>query len=55
VLREKLELLVGWVEEHEESLRQRQAAWHKDVKDQVFADHGEITVKRWIRLPQSLF
>lgn len=35
-----------WMEENEESLRGRQAAWHKDVKDQVFADNEEITVKR---------
>jgi len=36
------------MEEYEESLRQKQAAWHKDVADQVLANHDEITVKRWI-------
>jgi len=37
---------VGWMEENEESLRGKQSAWHKEAKDQVFADHDEITVKR---------
>jgi len=42
---------MGWMEKHEEQL-EKQAAWHKNV---VFANHDEITVQRWIRLPQSLF
>jgi len=44
--KEELELLVGWMEENKESLKGKQATWHKDVKDQLFADQEEITVKR---------
>lgn len=34
------------MEEHQENLRGKQAAWHKDVKEQVFARDPEITVNR---------
>jgi len=37
---------VGWMEENEASLKRKQSVWHKQVKDQVFADHDEITLKR---------
>ena len=30
--KEEMERLVGWMEENQESLRGKQAVWHKDVK-----------------------
>ena len=37
-----MEHLVGWMEENPEG---KQASWHKDVKDEVFANEEHITVK----------
>ena len=45
-LQEELEMLVGWMEENQASLSRKQSIWHKQVKDQVFADNDEITPKR---------
>ncbi|KAF8428737.1 hypothetical protein EV426DRAFT_711420 [Tirmania nivea] len=41
--KEDVERLVCWMEEHQENLRGKQAAWHKDVKEQVFAEDPDIT------------
>jgi len=37
--------LLGWKEEHEEEIRGKQVQWHKEVKEQVFADEEHIPVK----------
>ncbi|KAF8421680.1 hypothetical protein EV426DRAFT_608723 [Tirmania nivea] len=44
--KEEVERLVCWMEENQESLRGKQAVWHKDVKAQVFAEDEEMTVTR---------
>jgi len=44
--REEVECLIRWIEEHEEYLRGKQSAWHKQVKEEVFSNHDHITVKR---------
>ena len=41
-----MERLVTWMVENPESLRGKQAGWHKDVKEQVFAQSSEITLNR---------
>ena len=41
-----VEKLVSWMEENQEKLRGKQAAWHKDVKEEVFGDNDDMTVKR---------
>jgi len=45
-LKDDMERLVCWMEENQQSLRGKQATWHKDVKEQIFAENEEITVKR---------
>lgn len=45
-IKEDIERLVAWMEEHQEKLRGKQAAWHKDVNDQIFAEDEWITVKQ---------
>ena len=37
--------LVGWIEDNHENLRRKQIAWHKEVKEEAFADEDHITVK----------
>jgi hypothetical protein len=44
--KEDMERLVCWMEENQQSLRGKQSAWHKDVKEQLFGDNEDITVKR---------
>ncbi|KAF8424368.1 hypothetical protein EV426DRAFT_574030 [Tirmania nivea] len=44
--KEDMERLVCWMEDNQEKLRGKQAAWHKDVKEQVFAEDPDITVNR---------
>ena len=34
------------MEDHEEEIRGKQVQWHKEVKEQVFADEEHILVKR---------
>ncbi|KAF8430147.1 hypothetical protein EV426DRAFT_708274 [Tirmania nivea] len=41
--KEDMERLVCWMEDNQEKLRGKQAAWHKDVKEQVFAEDPDIT------------
>jgi len=41
-----LERLVAWIEDNEEKLRGKQIAWHKEVKEEAFADEDHITVKK---------
>jgi len=41
-----MERLVCWMEENQQSLRGKQTVWYKDVKEQVFGDNEDITVKR---------
>ncbi|KAF8418336.1 hypothetical protein EV426DRAFT_645415 [Tirmania nivea] len=43
--KDDVERLVGWMEENQEALRGQQKKWHKDIKEEVFADEG-ITVNR---------
>lgn len=42
----EVERLVIWMEANQECVRGKQSAWHKEVKEQVFADADHITVKR---------
>ncbi|KAF8426234.1 hypothetical protein EV426DRAFT_661134 [Tirmania nivea] len=42
--KEEVEKLIGWMEENQEALRGLQRKWHKDVKEEVFADDENITV-----------
>ena len=44
--KEDVERLVCWMEEHQGTLRGKQRTWHKDVKEQVFSENEEITVRR---------
>ncbi|KAF8427469.1 hypothetical protein EV426DRAFT_699301 [Tirmania nivea] len=44
--KEEVEKLIGWMEENQEALRGLQRKWHKDVKEEVFADNENITVNR---------
>ncbi|KAF8427057.1 hypothetical protein EV426DRAFT_715314 [Tirmania nivea] len=39
--KDDVERLVGWMEENQEALRGQQKKWHKDIKEEVFAD--EVT------------
>ena len=39
--RDKLEQIVAWIEDNQELLRGKQTAWHKDIKDQVFANDDQ--------------
>ncbi|KAF8417647.1 hypothetical protein EV426DRAFT_709654 [Tirmania nivea] len=41
--KDDVERLVGWMEENQEALRGQQKKWHKDIKEEVFADEG-ITI-----------
>ena len=45
-MKEEVERLVAWMEENRQDLKGKQIAWHKDVKDQVFADDEHIMVKK---------
>ena len=45
-VKEDVERLVHWMEENQQSLQGKASVWHKDVKEQVFAENEEITVKR---------
>jgi len=38
--------MIAWREVHEEELRGKQIQWHKEVKEQVFADEEHIPIKR---------
>ncbi|KAF8439174.1 hypothetical protein BGX38DRAFT_1208809 [Terfezia claveryi] len=44
--KEEVEKLIGWMEENQEALRGLQRKWHKDVKEEVFADDENITFNR---------
>ncbi|KAF8469206.1 hypothetical protein BDZ91DRAFT_721903 [Kalaharituber pfeilii] len=44
--RDEVHRLVMWMEENPEALRGKQIGWHKDVKDEVFANDDHITVKK---------
>ncbi|RPB20104.1 hypothetical protein L211DRAFT_572676 [Terfezia boudieri ATCC MYA-4762] len=44
--REEVEQLIAWMEDNREQLRGKQVAWHKEVKEQAFANEDHITVKR---------
>lgn len=45
-VKEDVERLVHWMEENQQSLRGKQSVWHNDIKEQVFAEDEDITVKR---------
>ncbi|KAF8436722.1 hypothetical protein BGX38DRAFT_1325945 [Terfezia claveryi] len=45
-VKEDVERLVCWMEENQQSLRGKQSAWHKDIKEQIFGANEDITVKR---------
>jgi len=45
-IKEDVERLVCWMGENQEKLRGKQSSWHKDVKEQVFKENEEISVKR---------
>ena len=45
-IKDDIERLVHWMEENQIKLRGKQSVWHKDVKEQVFGQNGDITVKR---------
>ena len=44
--RDEVERLVAWMEGNQELLRVKQIARHKQVKEEVFANEGHITVKK---------
>jgi len=44
--RDEVERIIAWMEDHREEIRGKQIQWHKEVKDQVFADQDHISVKR---------
>ena len=44
--RDEVERIIAWMEDHEEEIRGKQVQWHKEVKEQVFADEEHIPVKR---------
>ncbi|KAF8430098.1 hypothetical protein EV426DRAFT_579780 [Tirmania nivea] len=52
--KEDVERLVAWMEDHQENLRGKQAAWHKDVKDQLFSEDEWISIKRIKEKAQNL-
>jgi len=39
----------GWMEDNQEILCGKQIAWHKEVKEEAFADDDHITVKKYRR------
>ena len=41
-----MEHLIDWMEENLWDLKRKQLAWHKEVKDEVFAVHEHITIKK---------
>ncbi|KAF8445291.1 hypothetical protein BGX38DRAFT_1331077 [Terfezia claveryi] len=41
-----VERLVAWMEDNQEKLRGKQSAWHKDVKEEIFKDDDDMTIKR---------
>ncbi|KAF8416655.1 hypothetical protein EV426DRAFT_711845 [Tirmania nivea] len=41
-----VERLVAWMEDNQEKLRGKQSAWHKDVKEELFKDEDDMTIKR---------
>ena len=41
-----MERLVAWMEENPQDLKGKQLAWHKEVKDEVFAADEHITIKK---------
>ncbi|KAF8439653.1 hypothetical protein BGX38DRAFT_1144655 [Terfezia claveryi] len=44
--KEKVEKLIGWMEENQEVLQGLQRKWHKDIKEEVFADDENIIFNR---------
>ena len=44
--RDELGQMVAWMEDNQELLRGKQAAWHKDIKAQVFGNDNHITLKK---------
>ncbi|KAF8416376.1 hypothetical protein EV426DRAFT_721831 [Tirmania nivea] len=41
-----VERLVAWIEDNQEKLRGKQLAWHKNVKEEIFKDDDDMTIKR---------